>query len=605
MDLFERIKLILETQPYIPFDIGNVKNLATSLFLTPSNAMILHLTSLDNPNDHIPILPENAFTVDARFSPDDSWIALPIDYSGKEDSELYRLPTTHDEKSIPLERLSTTSGRHLWVNWNPNGTQLVWGYSQKKMNRVSLFNNKLDSEENVLWEGEGIPLIGHWKHPNMIKFTILTSVTNKSDEIIINPINNEVIQSIPVASSWVFFGLWHPTKPIFPYLTRDKSTLALFNLDPKETILLPTPEGEIEKVIWDQKGDNLYFSASKDARDKIYSIHVESQVLTELLFPEGINKLVKIREIDNKNVLFFVHADATTRHNLWMYDLLSQEYTQLTKKRSPEIGTEAFPLVQSISEYWNSTDGLEIHGFVMKPSTPIPKEGYPMVVFVHGGPMGQDVDSFVGTYQILAQEEFVVFRPNFRGSTGYGETFQRANFREIGKADLMDIVSGINMLIDKHNVNPKKVIITGGSYGGYMTLRALTKPELFEFCAGWAEAAISDWEYMYDQAVDEVFKQFVVLLFGPMDNEESRPFLKESSPLNDWEKVSKPLGVVQFANDTRTPLKPVWDFVNNLYDRGDEIEFHVRPAMGHANIPKGYLIRSIARLIQFCQRVVE
>jgi hypothetical protein len=62
MDLFEKIRLILETQPYVPFDIGNVKNLATSLFLTPSNAMILHLTSLDTPNDHIPILPENAFT---------------------------------------------------------------------------------------------------------------------------------------------------------------------------------------------------------------------------------------------------------------------------------------------------------------------------------------------------------------------------------------------------------------------------------------------------------------------------------------------------------------------------------------------------------------
>lgn len=605
MDLFERIKLILETQPYIPFDIGNVKNLATSLFLTPSNAMILHLTSLDTPNDHIPILPENAFTVDAQFSPDDSWVALPVDYSGKEDSNLFRLPTTHELTPIPLERLTTISGRHLWVNWNPEGSQVVWGFSQKKTNRVSVFDNKPDSEENLLWEGEGLPVIGHWKHSNLIKFTKIISKTNEFDEIIVNPIKNEIIHSLPVASSFVFYGLWNPTKLIFPYLARDNSTLSLFNLESQESIQLPTPEGEIEKVIWDLKGENLYFSASKDARGKIYSIHTESQVMTELPFPQGINKLIKIRKMENKDVIFYVHADATTRHNLWMYDLQTQESTQLTKRRSPEIETEAFPLVESISEHWNSTDGLDIHGFVMTPSSPAPKEGYPMVVFVHGGPMGQEVDSFVGTYQILAQEGFVVFRPNFRGSTGYGETFQRANFREIGKADLIDIVSGVNMCIDKYNVNPNKVIITGGSYGGYMTLRALTKPDIFEFCAGWAEAAISDWEFMYDKAVDELFKQFVVLLFGLMDNNESRQYLIESSPIHDWKQVSKPLGVVQFANDTRTPLKPVWDFVNNLYNRGDEVEFHVRPAMGHANIPKGYLIRSIARLIQFCQRVVE
>ncbi|MCK4848405.1 MAG: S9 family peptidase, partial [Candidatus Heimdallarchaeota archaeon] len=316
-------------------------------------------------------------------------------------------------------------------------------------------------------------------------------------------------------------------------------------------------------------------------------------------------KLLTIRKVNNEDIIYFGHADATTRMNLWIYTPNKTEYRQLTKKRSPIIGTQEFPLVPSISEHWKSHDGTDIHGFVMKPSSLPPKEGYPTVVYVHGGPMGQEDDSFVGTYQILAQEGYVVFRPNFRGSTGYGEAFLRANFREIGKADLIDITSGVQMLIEKYNINPKKVIIAGGSYGGYMTLRAMTKPEVFEFAAGWAEAAISDWEFMYDEAADELFKQFVVLLFGSMENDESRKYMKESSPIQDWEKVRKPLGVVQFANDTRTPLKPVWDFVTNLYERGDEIELHVIPAMGHANLPKGYIVRSIARSIQFFQRVVE
>jgi len=367
---------------------------------------------------------------------------------------------------------------------------------------------------------------------------------------------------------------------------------------------LPSPEGEIERVEWSTDGEKLFLSVTKDARDKIYSIQIDTRELTELPIPRGTNKLLKVRKIDNEESLLFIHADGTTRMNLWVYNLETSNYKQLTKKRSPLLGTKEFPLGKSISEKWKSTDGLEIHGFIMVPSSPPPEEGYPAVVFVHGGPMGQITDTFVGIYQILVNEGFVVFCPNFRGSTGYGETFLRANFREIGKADFLDITTGVETLIEKYKVNSKKVIITGGSYGGYMTLRAMTKPDVFEFCAGWAEAAISDWEYLYDKAPDELFKQVVVLLFGPMENDESRKFLIESSPINKWKKINKPLGVVQLANDTRTPLKPVWDFVSHLYERGDDVEFHVQPAMGHANIPKGYLIRSIARKIQFYQRVI-
>jgi len=551
VDLFEKIQLIIETQGYIPFDVSNRSQMATGNFLTPSNASILHLTDLKEPNDHTPILPENAFTVDAKFSPDDSWIVLPVDYSGKEESFLYRLPSKSEGNIKPLERLSKSSGRHLWVNWSPEGERLVWGFSQKERNIVSILSNKPDSDETILWEGEEVTLIGHWKHTDLIKFTKILSRSNEYSETVINVNTKETIVNLPIAGSMTFFGSWHPTQKIFPYLTKDDTKLAIYNVDTAEKTILPTPEGEIEKAEWSSNGETLYVTSTKDARDKIYAIDMQSHEIRTLPLLEGINKLLTIRKVNNEDKLYFIHADATTRFNLWIYTPSTAEYRQLTKKRSPIIGTHEFPLVPAISEHWKSYDGTDIHGFVMKPPSVPPKEGYPAVVYVHGGPMGQDVDSFVGTYQLIAQEGFVVFRPNFRGSTGYGEAFMRANFREIGKADLRDITTGVQMLIEKYKINPKKVIITGGSYGGYMTLRAMTKPEVFEFAAGWAEAAISDWEYMYDEAADELFKQFIILLFGPMENDESRKYLKESSPIKDWEKMSKPLGVVQFANDSR------------------------------------------------------
>lgn len=601
MDLVEKVKTIIETQGYMPFDIGNTRGISTGLFLTPSYAMILHMNTLDKPNDHTPILSEDSFVIDARFSPDDSWIAVPIDHSGKEEHLLHRLSTDSRERPLPKEQLSKVPGRCMDLEWSPDGRLIAWAVSRQESNQVAIQPNDTNADETVLWESDEIVIGLHWGHPEFINISRIKGATNEYNVTVISPETGKEILTIPVASSFHFDGHWHPKKPIFPFLSREDSRLMLFDMESKERLPLPEIEGEIETTAWTTDGRRLFVSASKDARDVIYSIDWESMQIEPLELPAGVNKIVGVRRIDSEDTLFFVHADATTRANLWRTGLDSHTVEQLTEKRSPKIGTDEFPLVNSISEHWKSRDGLQIHGFAMVPDHPAPPDGYPAIVFVHGGPQGQDVDSFVGTYQILVQEGFVVFRPNFRGSTGYGPEFQSANFREIGKADLLDIVTGIERIVEKYNVNPDRVAITGGSYGGYMTLRALTKPDVFEFAAGWAEAAISDFEYLYETG-DAIFRDFVRLLFGPPDDERTKSAIKGSSPITDWDKVRKPLGVVQFANDTRTPLKPVWDFMSLLAARGDNIEFHVEPAMGHVNLPQGYLIRSILRRIQFLQK---
>lgn len=150
MDLFEKIRLIIETQGYIPFDMAHVQPLSTGLFLTPNNALILHLTSLDHPNDHSPIVPENASTIDAKFSPNDSWIVVPVDFTGKEESTLYRLSTTTPERPIPMERLSKAAGRHLGFDWSPDGAKIVWGLSKQKKNLVIVQPNEPETDEHPL-----------------------------------------------------------------------------------------------------------------------------------------------------------------------------------------------------------------------------------------------------------------------------------------------------------------------------------------------------------------------------------------------------------------------------------------------------------------------
>ena len=194
MDLFEKIKLIVETQGYIPYDVGNVKKLFAGPFLTPSNALILHLTSLENPNNHSPILPENVYTIDAEFSPDDSSIAVPVDYTGKEESALCRMSTTNPKRPIPVERLSKVSGRHLGFDWSPDGKKIAWGYSKQKKNYVAIQPNEVETDAHTVWEGDEQVSVGHWKHPKLLKFTRINGKTNEFDDVILNPDSSEIVQ---------------------------------------------------------------------------------------------------------------------------------------------------------------------------------------------------------------------------------------------------------------------------------------------------------------------------------------------------------------------------------------------------------------------------
>lgn len=217
-----------------------------------------------------------------------------------------------------------------------------------------------------------------------------------------------------------------------------------------------------------------------------------------------------------------------------------------------------------------SFDGLRIPVFYIE-SRRARKPG-PTVIYVHGGPWSEVADSWRPSLVAIAATGFHVVAPNFRGSTGYGESFRKLDIGDPGGGDLRDVEAATKWALETGLAD--RVVIMGYSYGGYMTLWAMAcEPDLYE--CGVAGASVTDWEEMYELS-DPIFRAFIEVLFAGR-----RELLRERSPSNRAENVSKPVCLIHPQNDSRTPLKPVLRFVSKLHEYGKRFELHVAPDMGH------------------------
>jgi len=444
-----------------------------------------------------------------------------------------------------------------------------------------------------------VPLYTDWGFPNLAFIQgARPGGFQEGVLIVFNPITTEVLSEIPTLPPFWFFQRWNPKRPLVPLLqpTGDFGRLSLYNADSGEMTEIMQPVGELAQCIWSPDGNNLYQQAMEDGRSTVHEIDINENSIRLLDLPVGTNTPYYVRDLKGEKILFYTHSDAAMPIELWTHNLQTGLNAKLTLWQTEKIGTEEFPVVQSNSIYYKSSfDETKIHGFLLLPSESPPVGGYPCLAWIHGGPTSHFSDDFLGILQVFTQEGFAVFAPNFRGSTGYGTAFMKSLFQELGRADLQDISSGVDYIVKNYDINPKRVGITGGSYGGYMTLAALAfQPD--RWAAGYASAPIADWTYMADHS-DALFKEVIEEMWG--NPEENRALMLERSPISKVDEIIAPLGISIASNDSRTPFPPVLEFANRLYARNHHLQLYVKPESGHMTIRTAETIRELAGRVDF------
>nr|MBA3374872.1 S9 family peptidase [Actinomycetota bacterium] len=257
-----------------------------------------------------------------------------------------------------------------------------------------------------------------------------------------------------------------------------------------------SPEGVDEHAQRFSK-DGRWLAAFRNHESQIKPVlyDVESGAARELRVAAGVAYGAEFYDDDRKLLLF--HTSETTRASLLAYDLTTDTYETLVAPEYGSIDRRAF--VESKHLYYPTFDGKQVPAILYTPRDIAPGERLPALVHVHGGPTGQWLRGFDPFAQFLADRGLVVLEPNIRGSTGYGVDFRDAAIKDWGGADLEDVAAGAEYLKTLPYVDPDRLAVFGGSYGGFMTFIAATKkPDLWRAAVAWV--GVSDLHAMWDES---------------------------------------------------------------------------------------------------------
>jgi len=362
-------------------------------------------------------------------------------------------------------------------------------------------------------------------------------------------------------------------------LGRDKSAIVL--VDPAT--------GKVKKTVY-QRNDVDVDSLSYSQKRKVITAASFVTWKQQFHFFDSVaqNRYRKIEKllpgyqiyyssVDHDEDLFTVIATSDkTRGRYYLYDALKDRLTFLTDV-SPWLDPSRLSDMKPIE--YRSRDGLTIHGYLTVPRGKEAKN-LPLVVNPHGGPWVRDEWGFNPEVQFLASRGYAVFQPNYRGSTGYGKKFFVRSFKQWGKKMQDDITDGVLWLEKKGIVDPKRVAIYGGSYGGYATLAGITfTPDLYACAVDYV--GVSNL-FTFMNTIPPYWKADLTKLHAMVgDPAKDQALLRAASPVFHVDRIKAPLFVAQGAQDPRVNINESNQIVDSLKKRGVEIEYMVKPNEGH------------------------
>ncbi|QXQ05323.1 S9 family peptidase [Sphingosinicellaceae bacterium] len=360
--------------------------------------------------------------------------------------------------------------------------------------------------------------------------------------------------------------------------------------------LKPTPWEQSARTL-SRDGRRVITQTNIDGRSVLGLVDVASLVERELPLPPGLNAVAAQPGFSpDSRRLLVTHSGADAPSDLYVVDVATQKAAPLTQLSMASLVTANLP--KSMIATYSSFDGTPVSAIVTMPFN-LKRDGRnPAVVIPHGGPTGQTQDGFSPTATALASRGYVVIQPNPRGSTGYGTAFQKANFKDLGGGDLKDEIAAKDFLVATGYVDPRRVGITGGSYGGFMTLMAIGRtPDAF--AAAVQMYGIINWRTMWAHE-DALLQAYQRSLIG--DPAVDGAVYDAASPLTYLQAAKAPLLSLQGDNDIRVPRGQAQEVADLLKAKGNVVETVFYPGEGHGFAKRETQVDALRRTVAWFDR---
>jgi dipeptidyl aminopeptidase/acylaminoacyl peptidase len=376
------------------------------------------------------------------------------------------------------------------------------------------------------------------------------------------------------------------------------NNVALLDLKTKKQTWITDTQWDASSGDFAPDGRQFTYSINHDGQTDMYLQTVGQTNAQRLDFPPGQTFAAASPTAFSPDGtrLLISHEDSQRVNDLWIYDLKTRGARQLTQSAIASLSPSSVPPSQIV--HYKSFDGQIISAYLWMPFNLKRDGSNPAIVLPHGGPTAQLRNAFDAKAAALASRGYICIGPNVRGSSGYGMAFQKANIKDLGGGDLQDEVYATKFLLATGYVDPKKIGIAGGSYGGYMTLMAIGKlPELW--AAAVEEYGIIDWKTIATNA-DPFLQQYVKALLG--DPEKDREIYENTSPLKYIRNEKAPLLVLQGENDIRVPKEESDQVVSILKEGGHTVAVHYYPQEGHGFAKRENQIDALKRTVGWFEK---
>ena len=530
-----------------------------------------------------------------QYDKEGRFIIVGYDHDGDENTQIFAIPP----QGGTLKPIRLLEGeKHYLASLSKNGERLY--YTSSKGNPVFLNSycyHLLSEQEELLIEGSDAATYlfdvspeeqSYFYGKHFANTYVLAYVRKDGEDILLTP----PTEKQHTVSSGVYVS--EDKLYLITNYNEDLSYLAYFNLKTRQfTKLVSKDQEDFNELQYDKNRNLLYIVASRGVEDILYAYDLSSNELTQLELPVSVVEKVQVSESGN---LYLLGRSATLPFNIFKRSFEATSWEELTHYRVPGVATDE--LVEPEVLKYPSFDGLEIEALLFKAKEEV-SNGH-LILWPHGGPQAAERKMFRALFQFLVNRGYSIFAPNFRGSTGYGLQFKKMVEGDWGHGPRLDNIEGLEWLIKNGYADREKILLMGGSYGGYMTLLLAGRhPEYFKACVDIFGPSNL---FTFIESVPDHWKPVMKQWLG--DPIEDKERLIVDSPITYLDTMAKPMLVIQGANDPRVVKAESDQIVAALEKKGVDVEYLVLEDEGHGFSKKENEIKVYRKVLEFFDRFI-
>lgn len=530
------------------------------------------------------------------WSPDGTWLALSLAPGGGMNTQIYVVRPD----GTGLRRL--TDGGKETNNlgaWTHDGRRLTMGSNRATPSAIDAYLlDPANGQRELVSDNKGLQTVEDVSRDGVRALVARLRGRGDNDLYIVDLRSHAEARVTPHDPPGSFDGVFAPDGRSI-YLSsdkdRDKPAFARIRMDSgdrigPQQIIVARDDAELGGFEIDDRATTAALLWNVAGRNELAFVDLASgkQTAGPKLSGEIVGGLTFSK--DGKRLAMTI-SGANAPPDLWVLDVGSSRLRQVTQ--TPHEGIDLATLVRPELVKFKAHDGLELSGWLYRPagrSTPAP-----FVVSFHGGPEGQERPGFRSDYQALVAQGIGVFAPNVRGSSGFGKRFVNLDNGSLRFEGIKDLKDCVDYLVNNRIADPKRVGITGGSYGGYMTMVGVTfYPDLF--AAGVDLFGMVNF-FTFFEHTEPWMAAISTTEYG--DPKTQPELLRDLSPLGRLDRIKTPLMVQHGANDTNVPVVEAEQIVENLKRRSVPVEYILFPDEGHGFRKEKNRITSTVKMVEF------